>query len=231
MRKFIAATASACVALVSQTAYADDVSWSGPYVGVTVGGAQHQQEVSSADLVANGYDGQVGAYPLNSSGTGAIGGIELGYNQQFGSVVVGLEGDFSIANAGGQTANNSAWYNGSISSHLKNMGTIRGRLGVAAGRALIYATGGVAFGRVKAEAYDQYEYTGPYPYSVTNTRTGYIAGAGAEYSLGDGVSVKVEGLYYNLGTDDIADQDGGTYAVYQDKAEGTILRAGVNVRF
>ena len=71
-----------------------------------------------------------------------------------------------------------------LSSRYDWLGTARGRVGVASGNALFYATGGLAYGRVSHQ----------YSYDVTNASNGYqlfgssdnpfgwTAGGGIEYA-------------------------------------------------
>src|SRR3954462_9843038 len=74
---------------------------------------------------------------------GFVGGGQIGYNYQIGSFVVGLETDIQYADLGGAgnnvfgVGNNGNWF-----------GTLRARAGVAFDRALIYATGGFAYGDI-----------------------------------------------------------------------------------
>jgi outer membrane immunogenic protein len=72
-------------------------------------------------------------------------------------------------------------------------GTARGRLGYAVGNALIYGTGGLAYGQVNSHIENSTTYT------VSNTNTGWTAGAGVEYRFTSAISAKAEYLYVNLG--------------------------------
>ena len=42
---------------------------------------------------------------------------------------------------------------------------------------------------------------GPFGFSVGNTDTGFVGGGGIEYKVGENLSLGVEGLYYNFGSD------------------------------
>src|SRR5687767_4971518 len=59
--------------------------WAGTYVGVNAGYA-------SGD-----FDGDGVADDPNYSGKGALGGFQIGYNKQLGSLVIGVEGDVQAA--------------------------------------------------------------------------------------------------------------------------------------
>jgi outer membrane immunogenic protein len=88
---------------------------------------------------------------------GVIGGLQFGYNYQFGSYLAGIEADIQ---ATGQRGTSNFAVNtglvttppttlvGSDSEKLDWLGTLRGRLGVTVDRWLAYGTGGLAYGRV-----------------------------------------------------------------------------------
>jgi outer membrane immunogenic protein len=77
-------------------------------------------------------------------------------------------------------------------------GTVRGRVGYAMDRALIYGTGGLAFGSVENRYLD-----GPAnSFSEKCTQTGWTAGAGIEYAFDDHWSAKAEYLYRPWKSDD-----------------------------
>jgi outer membrane immunogenic protein len=148
-------------------------SWTGAYLGLQGG----YNWGSSAT--------QDGTNTVGTSGW--KGGIYGGYNFQTGGpLVVGIEGDINANGAKGTDAGvtvSNPWD-----------GSIRGRVGVAADRFLIYGTGGVAFGQVKAtDGID----------TDTTTRTGWTAGAGVEAAVTDNVVARLEYRYTNLGTADL----------------------------
>ncbi len=144
------------------------VNWSGLYVGVN--GGYGWSAVSDLDAGA-------------PNPAGGFGGGQIGYNFQRGNFVLGLETDFQGADI---TDGNSVWGK----STMNWFGTVRGRVGYAFDRALIYATGGLAYGNV--------ENTG-YP---TETQSGWVVGAGVEYKITPAWSAKVEYQYLNLDATD-----------------------------
>jgi outer membrane immunogenic protein len=125
------------------------------------------------------------------------------------------------------------------------LGTTRARIGVVAtpdNRLMLYGTGGVAYGAGSAHGsvYDFDSYVGWYGESSA-TRVGWTIGVGAEYAITNSVTLKGEYLYYNLGSASytILPLTGfvgypfviGTYATAKTAFEGSILRAGLNVKF
>jgi outer membrane immunogenic protein len=157
----------------------------------------------------------------NSRG-GLIGGT-IGYDQQFGQWVAGLEADFSWANIAGSAATAGAPAviapgpgGGSFvgfataSNALQDFGTVRGRLGFTPSPPLLlYATGGLAFGRLSSSAAVTETAVGPCgvplgcPFTTatgagTSTHAGWTIGAGGEWAFAGHWSLKAEHLYYDI---------------------------------
>jgi outer membrane immunogenic protein len=97
----------------------------------------------------------------------------------------------------------------SVTKELDYFGTVRGRLGwLATPSFLIYGTGGLAYGGVKAStniSQTLFNFGGvenpPNSVSgISQTRTGWTAGGGFEWMLAQQWSFKAEYLYYDLGS-------------------------------
>jgi outer membrane immunogenic protein len=174
-------------------------NWTGFYVGVNGGGAWGSSQWA-------------GFSTFNTSG-GLIGGT-VGYNRQFGQVVVGVEGDLDWANIQGGGICTFA-----CQTTDKWLGTVRGRVGSAIDRWMPYAPGGLAFGNYQAQSNLG---------TSSTTNAGWTLGAGVEYGIVPNVSVKAEYLYVNLG-----DFNCNTCNIPVTNVNSTanILRGGVNVHF
>jgi outer membrane immunogenic protein len=144
--------------------------------------------------------------------TGVIGGAQLGYNWQIGSVVTGLEADIQGSGIKGSARRSPVFFNtdsevipGSFLSteqKLSWFGTLRGRLGATVTPdLLLYATGGLAYGHVDASANTFFNNITQYPASVSKTKAGWTAGAGAEWMFARNWSAKLEYLYVDLGSE------------------------------
>ena len=111
----------------------------------------------------------------------------------------------------------SSIMNNSVNVGVDYIGTLRGRLGYTiTPEILVYGTGGFTYGGVRASimtgaAQNTILSTnlGPYPsasqiYSSNNQSTslltGYSAGGGIEWKLLPNISVKLEAIYWNMGT-------------------------------
>jgi outer membrane immunogenic protein len=198
-------------------------TWTGFYVGVNAG---YGWATDDSDNVL--YDPVLG-YVGGGSGNngGFVGGGQVGYNYQMGMFVLGLEADIQYADIGSSNRYVGAFYYGD-DSNGNWFGTVRARAGVAFDRALIYATGGFAYGDIGRGSSSFYDPTLGYLYgSDSGTNTGWTLGGGVEYAFTNNLTAKIEGLYVNL------DTDSNSYGVYGDKknAEFGVIRAGLNYKF
>jgi outer membrane immunogenic protein len=259
--------------------------WCGFYVGLNAGGTWgDDNSVAVNSALANDFLLGAGASYGSTSAAGAsgsvpsgnrsgfIGGGQIGYNWQISSAwLVGFEDDIQgISGNGNGTLGNSTPVGAggffgnpdvvttSIAStnKLDYLGTVRGRLGYLFTPAfLVYGTGGLAYGGVKAsttitQSNNDCSFT---PVAciqsatsaggaVSQTRAGWTAGAGLEWLFTRQWSAKVEYLHYDLGSVTFADgllvTGSGTFpgaggpAIVSSAAStqfrGDLVRAGVN---
>jgi len=195
-------------------------TWTGLYVGVNGGGWINNSRIAPFP----GVSGKLG-------GGGALIGGTLGYNWQTASrVVVGVETDLAYRSKATVTPPLSA----SSSTNDGYFGTVRGRLGYGFDRALIYVTGGLAYGN--AAAPNAIVSTPLASFAVrtgsTSLQAGWTLGAGAEFAVTNNWSIKGEYLYADLGSKGFAYTNAAlvTSAVSERTADH-IARAGVNYRF
>jgi outer membrane immunogenic protein len=212
-------------------------TWTGFYAGVSGGYAfdsGKSQLTGTPGLLATGL---VPTGKEKTLGDGFIIGGTLGYNYQVGQVVFGLEGDLSYVDLGKRVFGGTAPLAVTQSQDMSYFGTVRGRIGYAFDRFLVYGTGGLAFGEAKASttiAGLGSLWTG----SKSDTKLGYTLGAGVEYAFTNNWSAKIEYLYYDLGKQNytaplIAGPGAGAGVFGTTRAEntGNIVRAGLNYRF
>lgn len=172
-------------------------NWTGAYAGIHAGGA---------------FDRFTGV--TKKSRNEALLGGQVGYNVQAGSMVYGLEGDVSMNGFGNGSSRGAA----GTSADTRYLGTAKARAGVAFDRVLVYATGGVAYGNIKATNGGL---------SRTKGKVGYVAGAGVEYGITDNLSAKLEYNYVSLGKQDF--QFGSTRT--KVGVNEHLVKAGLNYRF
>jgi outer membrane immunogenic protein len=190
-------------------------NWSGFYIGGNVGyswgrertdgdltGTQNVSVFRTAGpTLFSSVTTAAAALPLSGRGNmdGFVGGGQIGYNWQSSKWLFGLEADFQgsdeRATADVCTAAGCPLGSSILTANYKLdwFGTARGRVGfLATDRVLLYATGGLAYGHLTANA--------PLvPLSWGSTRAGWTVGAGAEAAIDRNWSVKLEYLYMDLG--------------------------------
>jgi outer membrane immunogenic protein len=183
---------------------------------------------------------------LGARSTGVIGGAQFGYNWQIGSLVTGLEADIQGSGIKGSARVAPTFVDGGALNSLSFLssepklswfGTVRGRLGVTVTPdLLLYGTGGLAYGHVDASANSQFFGELEAPASVSKTKIGWTAGAGAEWMFAHNWSAKLEYLYVDLGSDSAI----GSFAPPADPkfkvgytwhTQENVARAGVNYHF
>jgi outer membrane immunogenic protein len=219
-------------------------SWTGFYAGVNAGYAWGEFKESNSSITTDGTFPGLPPAPATYLGTprktkadGFLGGVQAGYNAQFGALVIGAEADYQFADLDSKTS-----YLGSIAgpyyateAKLNQFGTLRARVGYAFDRVMVYGTGGLAVGQVKSSVAVTPGTTpigATYAAGVSNTSIGYALGAGVEAALGTNWSVKGEYLYVDLGKENSNYAIGGGATATADlKTDAQIVRIGLNYRF
>jgi outer membrane immunogenic protein len=183
--------------------------WSGLYVGANGGYAWRQTD----DLFS-----MTGFAGIGSEG--GFGGGQIGYLWRgllgAPSLVFGLEADFQGADIKGGATSGGLDY----STNLDWFGTVRGRVGFTAGNAMLYSTGGFAFGGLKQHAENGAVH------DFDDTVTGYDLGGGIEYKFSPSWSVKAEYQYMNFGKNEPAGAAADGISVSDDAFH--TARLGIN---
>ena len=119
-----------------------DWNWTGIYVG---GNAGYGGTSGAGSFTVN-QNGGFSSFPgLNANG--GFGGGQIGVNYQINLLVVGIEADAEAASIKDSVNNilgspNNPALNASV--RVSSFETVRGRIGLAFGQVLVYATGGEA---------------------------------------------------------------------------------------
>jgi outer membrane immunogenic protein len=200
-------------------------TWTGFYLGLNGGYGFGQTKWTTPS-------GPVGGFATD----GWLAGGTIGGNYEIGQFVVGAEGDIDWQNLrGGQTSGLCApAIIGGCATASNWLATIRGRVGFAAERILVYATGGGAFTNIKPS-------TGALSYGG-GTEPGWTAGAGVEYGITDNWTAKFEYLYasFSKATCSVGSCSAGNAALpggFPGVAPASvsltenIVRAGINYKF
>jgi outer membrane immunogenic protein len=212
--------ATAAVVALGGTAYAADMglpmkappapapipyaTWQGFYVGGLVGvGRLNETNTVSSDTGAHvaGIQSTCGNYASTCShaATGAIAGVEVGYDWQSRYFVYGVVADWTWAglhSSSGQTSGATVWRH---EAKVDWLASFRGRMGLAVDDTLVYFTGGLALGHLKSSG-SSADADGPISnVALNNTKVGWVAGLGVEHKFTPNWSGKAEFLYYDLG--------------------------------
>ena len=242
--RFTAAPASAAdlpMAVKSPAPFATRFTWTGCYGGGHVGAALERHDATDPVLLIQ--DNPVIGAPGTTVGTTtakvsttdvALGG-QLGCDYQFSpSWGVGIEGAASAGIVDGhKTVGLPAGNPGdsalvTVSSDL--MTAITGRLGYAVDRWMFYGKGGVAW------TDDKYSITGTFlgtafdAEGLGGSRSGWTAGAGAEWAFADDWSVRLEYDYYDFGahTVNMIDTGNGFTGPVSYRQTTQTVKLGVN---
>jgi outer membrane immunogenic protein len=185
--------------------------WTGAYIGAHAGYGWGKADTDFNPLPSAATFINLAPTTLQLRPRGFNGGVQGGYNWQFGHLVVGGETDFTWSDMRRTrtvtpiTQNNGTPFPGAgfITTTQKTewFGTLRPRLGYAAGKLLIYGTAGLAYGNVRSSANVDFRPFGTvqYPAFLSKTTAGWTAGGGMEIGITKHLSIKSEYLYYDLG--------------------------------
>ena len=154
--------------------------WTGFYVGLAGGWGRGRSSQNNTPI------GTIDSGDFTQ--TGWIAGGTVGYNWQFGTFAVGVEGDISAADIDGNTSNGSCAGPFPCRTKITWLHTGRGRVGVALGQFMPYITGGVAFAGLKAS--NSFAEN-----SQPNGVWGGVVGGGLEWMFLPQWSAKAEYLY------------------------------------
>lgn len=187
--------------------------WSGLYVGGHLGAAFDPNKLSFQDQ-STAQDLVFSAPDQNSR---IIGGVQAGYLWQPGGIVFGVEGD-------------SSW-----AKNIDYLASVRGVVGVPEGPFLLYGTGGAAFEGVHERFTVFSQSPGIFDFNRDINKNGWVAGAGFQTWVLPAVSVGVEGLYYDMGSDTTAlattAGTAGEPFLVKDDRRFAVVRARVDYHF
>lgn len=223
--------------------------WTGPYVGLNLGGSWGRSATTY-------YDPDPAFVPFSTSQhmDGVLGGAQIGYNVQFNRTwLAGLEADFQGTGQRGSAtfppitevfagpAPITTTTTGTLTQKMPWFGTVRARLGVEPSEHwLLYVTGGLAYAQIRSTAAVSaattivgVTTTVATSSSVNNDRAGWTAGVGAEWMFAKQWSAKLEYLYMDYGHINDGFIGVGTFAALGINSHVTdnVVRAGVNLHF
>lgn len=174
------------VALPPAPALPDLYSWTGVYAGLQGGYAWGSNRVRIGAPA-----GPFAPMSFRVDDDSAFGGAHLGFNYQFGAVVLGIEGD--IEAVGERSRFDDVGIAGRISRDWQ--GSARARIGYAFDRLMVYATGGASFTEYERRVFDP----AGFGERLTSARTGWNIGAGVNFAFTDNLILGAEYRYTDFG--------------------------------
>jgi outer membrane immunogenic protein len=173
--------------------------WTGPYIGLNLGGSWGRSATSYSDP-----DPAFVPFTTSQHMDGVLGGAQIGYNVQFNRTwLAGLEADFQGTSQRGSAtfppiteifittapAPITTTTTGTLTQKMPWFGTFRARLGAEPSEHwLLYVTGGLAYAQIRSTAAISaattvvgVTTTVATSSSVNNDRAGWTGGVGAEY--------------------------------------------------
>ncbi len=226
---FALSTGIAALAFASPAAaQSDDKPFEGVYVGATLGFDVQPNDVGEAISFDRNLDGRFGDTITNAAGadafsTGFCNGQALastrnpgcrndsdsagysgriGYDRQYGHMVVGIVGEFGDSQIRDSvTAFSITPASYTINREILFTGGLRLRAGYAANKTLFYATGGGAYARVNNYFRTTNTVNG-FSSNGDSNAFGFSAGGGIEQKVSKNVSIGLEYLFTRLQDDD-----------------------------
>ena len=173
--------------------------------------------------------------PYSYRVNGPVAGLFVGGNYQVNKIVLGVEGDWQWSNL---TGNNQilaplgafgVFPGGpfTISTTVKDYAAVRGRVGLALDRFLVFGTGGWAWGNPLTS----YALTNAAPFfNDGGSSKGWTAGLGVDYAFTDSVFGRIEYRYTSLETSGFVSAATNT-AAPSNRLPISDLRAGIAYKF
>ncbi len=157
-------------------------NWSGVYIG----GNLNIATVTSEGVLNTGVTERTSANATNT-----LGGVHGGYQHQFRELVLGAE--FSYAWGGGDMTTGSVGAPGlSITTNMKDLMMVSGRVGYAYMNLLAYLKGGYASANV------DYSESGIATGTASGRANGWVAGVGVNYAVTPNIIIGAEYDYIRL---------------------------------
>jgi outer membrane immunogenic protein len=195
-------------------------NWTGFYIGIQGGFGWADLERT---FVTTGVS-------LTQETSGGLFGGTVGFNWQAGAWVFGFEADYAWADLSRSVDACAGILLVTCRAGLDTFGTARLRVGGAWGPALIYATGGLAFGDHFGRVEDHL--TGA-SVELRQNAVGWTVGGGVEWGFYPGWSLKAEALFFDLDVDRFSTVN----LAFVDpvgidhRLTGVVVRGGINYRF
>jgi outer membrane immunogenic protein len=179
------------------------ISWTGVTVGAHGGFLWGDTDWDGAPEYIAPPLPAAGSGPPNPDLEGGFLGAQIGYSQQLGNLVVGVEADISFSEID-DTKRDGNFI--TETTELEKFGTVRGKLGYAYGAWQPYVTGGFAWADVSFSqqcpfnaANGHCSRAGLYTRSDDASMNGWTIGGGLKYAASNNIIIGAEYLYIDFG--------------------------------
>ena len=162
--------------------------WTGCYVGGNIGGAWSNVEIDSVSTGGS----------ASASNSGVAGGGQVGCDYQTGAWVFGIRNMLDATSLSNNATFSTIPFSGTADSRTRWFDTLTARGGyLIAPNVLFYVQGGAAWTNTNVTLFDV---TGAQVGEISNDRTGWTVGGGAEWMFAPHWSVFAEYNFMGFGT-------------------------------
>lgn len=203
-------------------------SWTGVYAGVQAGYSWERDRTKEFFTQGGSYTGVQFDYHPDT----ALAGGHVGVNYQFGALVLGAEGDLEAIRARGgfnDAGGRSPVDPGGVGRVRRDwQASVRGRIGYAMDRMMIYATGGAAFSEFDYFFYNPVARAGE---GTSKMRTGWTAGIGVNYAITDHLIAGLEYRHTDYGHFDYVAKSAFLGLTGKQQPTSDAVRASIAYKF
>jgi len=191
-----------------------------------IGGHLGYEWGTSSTTATNTATGAVTGQPDYNPG-GIVGGMHSGFNYQISHFVVGFESSINGSSYRGTGLTNGSAVSNTTKIPFETL--LRGRVGVAWDRALIFVAAGMASGNLQHTSKNTVNGLSDTFY---NSKIGWTVGGGIEYAITDNWSVRTEYLYTDYGKINEYEgaSTGGAYLVSKHETDSKV-QVGFSYKF
>jgi outer membrane immunogenic protein len=254
-------TISRLVMLLFLGAFAQNLkaqNFQGFYVGGHLGGAFGHSDVTTTVAIDNSVPGFGYMFPADIPAIAAAGdkslspsglsaGGQVGYNARLSNIVLGIEVDYGAMRLEDEVAVTDNYpdpgfeqFTFTVFQRMRTrwLFTARPRIGYAAGRLLVFGTGGLALTDIDYVGVFTDDFRARENGTISPNKSGWVAGGGAEYLISR-FSIKAEYLHAKFGDMTVVSRNltVGTSGVPENpfthsaNFSTNIVRGGVNFYF
>ncbi len=205
-------------------------NWNGAFAGIQLGSANYRSAVAIEDIIGLSTSREDSAF--------TIGGV-IGYNWQKCNTVFGIEADLAWTDV------DRSWGLGlpavgvpplfTARSTMDWYGSVKARTGFAFDNMLLYVTGGFAFANIEHKGANTGIFgfpAGAIGFNSSDTRFGWVVGAGTEYALTNRITWRSEATYTRFEDKDFTLNVAGTPILNLNaQDELWMIRTGLNLKF